>query len=88
MNISQRSCFLRALICYDRLVDKLWLVMFTLDAHQVTLTSRVGGDEGGADTSNMGAKLPAAVQVTLLDISKGTCEHFHSFLSCQKWVFL
>lgn len=35
----------------------------------------------------MGAKLPAAVQVTLLDVFKDTCGHFHPFLSCQKWVF-
>lgn len=82
--ISQRFCFLRALMCYVRLVDKAWHVTFTLNAHQVTLTSRGGGDEGGADTSNMGAKLPAAVRVTLLDIFKDTCGHFHSFLSCQK----
>lgn len=85
--ISQRFCFLRALMCYVRLVDKAWHVTFTLNAHQVTLTSRGGGDEGGADTSNMGAKLPAAVRVTLLDIFKDTCGHFPSFLSCQKWVF-
>lgn len=46
-----RSVFL--LTCYARLVDEAWHVKLTLNAQQVTLTSRGGGDEAhGCQTAS------------------------------------